>query len=166
MGGFLIYNWPWKIMQIHIVSVGKKNSKELAVLIQKYQSRLAKSYLVQWDIIKHSPLPRELAIDKESSDILNKIPPKAAVWLLDESGAQLNNKQLAHKLTETSALKENQLYIIIGGAYGVNESVKNRVDFIWSLSKLVFPHQMVRLLLIEQIYRSTEISKGSSYHHT
>ena len=152
-------------MQLHIVSVGNKNSKELAVLIQKYQERLTKNYSVQWEIIKHSPLPHELAIDKESSDILSKIPPKAAVWLLDESGIQLNNAQLAVKLSETSARQENQLYIIIGGAYGVNEVVKNRADFIWSLSKLVYPHQVVRLLLIEQIYRSTEILKGSSYHH-
>jgi 23S rRNA (pseudouridine1915-N3)-methyltransferase len=56
--------------------------------------------------------------------------------------------------------------IIIGGAYGVDENVRKRADLIWSLSPLVFPHQLVRLLLIEQLYRAQEIAAGHPYHHS
>ena len=58
-----------------------------------------------------------------------------------------------------------QVVIIIGGAYGVNETVQKRADFVWSLSNLVFPHQLVRLILTEQLYRSQEIANGNPYHH-
>jgi 23S rRNA (pseudouridine1915-N3)-methyltransferase len=84
---------------------------------------------------------------------------------LDETGRQLNNQQLATKLEEAMQQKNNSLVIIIGGPYGVSENIKKRADFVWSLSKLVLPHQLVRLFLIEQLYRSAEISKNSGYHH-
>jgi 23S rRNA (pseudouridine1915-N3)-methyltransferase len=152
-------------MKILIISVGKKNSPELDTLINNYQKRLVYSKNISWLFIKPSPLPASEAKEKESAEIIKNIPPKTVVWLLDETGRQLNNQQLATKLEEAMQQKNNSLVIIIGGPYGVSENIKKRADFVWSLSKLVLPHQLVRLFLIEQLYRSAEISKNSGYHH-
>jgi 23S rRNA (pseudouridine1915-N3)-methyltransferase len=152
-------------MKIVIISVGKKNSPELDILINNYQKRLAFSKNISWLFIKPSPLPASEAKEKESAEIIKNIPPKTVVWLLDETGRQLNNEQLATELEEAMQQKNNSLRVIIGGPYGVNENIKQRADFVWSLSKLVLPHQLVRLFLIEQLYRSAEISKNSAYHH-
>ena len=83
--------------------------------------------------------------------------------MLDETGKNIDSPSLSHKLEQLTI--QNQIVFIIGGAYGVDERIKQRANFIWSLSGLVFPHMLVRLILIEQIYRTQEILKGGPYHH-
>ena len=87
------------------------------------------------------------------------------VWLLDETGVQLTSPELSEKIETLKNGSTKDLFIIIGGAYGVDKTIKDRVDFNWSLSKLVFPHLLVRLILVEQLYRAHEIARGSGYHH-
>ena len=87
------------------------------------------------------------------------------VVLLDETGQQLTSEKLAAliRLRTNDGIK--RLVFIIGGAYGVDEEVKKRADFTWSLSSLTFPHQLVRLILAEQVYRACTIIKNEKYHH-
>jgi 23S rRNA (pseudouridine1915-N3)-methyltransferase len=153
-------------MKLQIISVGKKNQPELEKLIIEYQKRISVFTSISWKILKTSSLPLHLAINKESEDILKVIPEKSIVWLLDEAGLQLNNYDLAKNLQQTLQQKYNELVVVIGGPYGVSQQLKSRADFTWSLSKLVFPHLLVRLILIEQLYRSSEIIKNSGYHHS
>ncbi|MGE5327716.1 MAG: 23S rRNA (pseudouridine(1915)-N(3))-methyltransferase RlmH, partial [Thiobacillus sp.] len=87
-----------------------------------------------------------------------------AVILLDEAGKLINSQDLSRKLTEYFNRSKNIVFVI-GGAYGVHDALFERADFIWSLSPLVFPHQLVRLILTEQIYRAQEIDAGHPYHH-
>ena len=84
--------------------------------------------------------------------------------LLDERGKALGSPGLSTLLGEQLHASRT-VVVIIGGAYGVDATVHDRAQFIWSLSPLVFPHQLVRLILTEQIYRAEQISVGGSYHH-
>jgi len=82
--------------------------------------------------------------------------------LLDERGRNLSSPELSAVIVEHTS---QSIVFIIGGAYGVTDDVRRRANLVWSLSKLVFPHQLVRLILTEQLYRAQEIARGGKYHH-
>jgi 23S rRNA (pseudouridine1915-N3)-methyltransferase len=152
-------------MKITIISVGKKHDQNLASAVDDYSQRLTRAYSLHWQFIAPSGKNDDLARIEESQAILNKIPSSAYIMLLDERGTQVTSIDLSARL---EVLKNNaiaQLVIVIGGAFGVDDAVRNRADFVWSLSDLVFPHQIVRLLVVEQLYRASEIARGSGYHH-
>jgi len=102
--------------------------------------------------------------EEETLRILEKIKPNDFVILLDERGKNISSPEFA-KLLSNGFVNSQNFVIVIGGAFGVTEELRKRANFVWSLSKLVFPHQIVRLVLIEQIYRAQEISSGGKYHH-
>ena len=115
-------------------------------------------------ILPHSAREGDAARADESARLLAKISDEDYVVLLDERGTNLDSPSLSSYLL--SSLQRSQpVVMIIGGAYGVDESIQQRANLIWSLSKLVFPHQLVRLILAEQIYRAQEIAGGRPYHH-
>jgi 23S rRNA (pseudouridine1915-N3)-methyltransferase len=153
-------------MKITIITIGKPSSKHISELIDDYQKRV--KFNIEWAVIPHQTKINqpELIIKQESDLIIKKLELKRGDYkiLLDESGKIINSNELA-KIIDDSANNSLNLIFIIGGAYGVSEELKKKVDFMWSLSKLVFPHQIVRLILTEQIYRAVSINKGSSYHH-
>jgi len=149
---------------IKIIAVGKKHEDWVASGIERYQKRLKKPYDVEWVFMAHSAQSGLVARESESEAILSKLKHDDYVILLDEKGQNVDSMELSSKIT----FKLNQsakVVVLIGGAYGVDERVHERADFVWSLSKLVFPHQLVRLILAEQIYRFQEISLGNPYHH-
>lgn len=146
-------------MKILIICVGKKHDALLSPSIEHYEGRLKHFVRVEWQIIPSSD------IGSESSSICDKLKPNDKVVLLDEDGKSVDNVGLAQVIEQTQNNAVDRLVLIIGGAYGVNDDVKSRADYIFSLSKLVFPHQLVRLILVEQLYRSYSILSGSKYHH-
>lgn len=93
---------------------------------------------------------------------MSRLKPHDFVILLDERGRNLNSPELSRLILDHT---DQHIVIIIGGAYGVTETLHRRADIVWSLSRLVFPHQLVRLMLAEQLYRTQEIARGGSYHH-
>ena len=86
--------------------------------------------------------------------------------MLDENGKQLNSEGLAAFIQLRANESIKNIVLLIGGAYGVSDEVKSRANYQWSLSKLVFPHQLVRLLLAEQVYRACSINRNEKYHHS
>ena len=149
---------------ITILAVGKKHEDWVNMGIERYEKRLKKPFDVKWILLPHSSRDGLEARRSESDLLLSRIAERDVVLLLDEVGAILDSPSLSTLLTKQFVDARN-VVVVIGGAYGVDERIHDRADVIWSLSKLVFPHQLVRLLLIEQIYRSQEITNGSSYHH-
>ena len=103
--------------------------------------------------------------DAESRLFLEAIDPVDYVVLLDERGRMLDSPGLAGLLQERALNGAKRVHFLIGGAFGVNENLRKRADFVWQLSKLVFPHQLVRLILAEQVYRACSINRGEKYHH-
>jgi 23S rRNA (pseudouridine1915-N3)-methyltransferase len=151
-------------MPVRILAVGKKHESWVQEGIQRYEKRLQRPFDVSWQLLSHSAREGDAARSEESGRILDKINDGDYVILLDERGTNLDSPSLSSYIL--SPLQRSQaVVIIIGGAYGVDASVHQRANLIWSLSKLVFPHQLVRLILAEQIYRAQEIAGGRPYHH-
>lgn len=152
-------------MAIRIIAVGKKHESWVQEGIERYQRRLKKPFDIDWVFLPHSSQEDASARQEESGRILAKLAQSDYVILLDELGRNITSPTLADTLEESFS-RSRSVVIVIGGAYGVNDELRERADFIWSLSKLVFPHQLVRLILVEQLYRAQEIQNGGKYHHS
>lgn len=151
-------------MPIKILAIGKKHEAWVVDGIERYQERLKRPFNVEWILLPHSSLDGNRARQEESGRILSRLDANDYVILLDELGKNINSPELSGLLVAKLDLSI-QIVLIIGGAYGVDETIHNRANFVWSLSRLVFPHQLVRLILSEQIYRAQEIASGKPYHH-
>lgn len=149
---------------IHIIAIGKKHDAWLKDAIERYEKRLRTPFSVSWKLLSHSEQTDAVACREESARLLASVTDQDYVILLDETGHNLTSPALAQKL-DSCFTTARPVTVIIGGAYGVDEQLKARADFIWSLSRLVFPHQLVRLILIEQLYRAQSIQNGARYHH-
>jgi 23S rRNA (pseudouridine1915-N3)-methyltransferase len=151
-------------MPIRILAVGKKHESWVAEGIERYEKRLKKPFRCEWVLLPHSAREGIAARQEESERLLLRLSDQDYVVLLDERGKIFDSPAVS-RLLQQQLDASKTVVIIIGGAYGVDERVHGRADVVWSLSALVFPHQLVRLLLTEQLYRSQEIAAGNPYHH-
>ncbi len=149
---------------IRIIAIGKKHESWVTDGIERYQKRLRRPFDIEWVILPHSSLNDIAARQDESRRIISRLNADDYTVLLDERGKIIDSPTLSLLISKPLE-SSKQITIIIGGAYGVDDLVHQRADFVWSLSHLVFPHQLVRLMLTEQIYRSQEIAGGKPYHH-
>ena len=157
-------------MKIHCWSIGKSNEPYVAEGIELFTKRLKHYFPVEWTII---PVPKQTAMLSEA-DLKKKEGALILEWLqlddylitLDERGKQTSSEELAAFIQQRANESRKRLIFLIGGAYGIDDAVLKRADFKWSLSKLVFPHQLVRLILAEQLYRACTILRGEKYHHS
>jgi 23S rRNA (pseudouridine1915-N3)-methyltransferase len=156
-------------MKIQFWSVGKNNESFVDEGIKLFTKRISNYYPVEWQIIS---TPKNAAVlseadlkQKEGETILNLLKKDDYLILLDERGKTLTSEGVANFIQQRANESEKQLVFLIGGAFGVSKSVFERADYIWSLSPLVFPHQLVRLILSEQIYRACSINRNEKYHH-
>ena len=157
-------------MKIQFWSIGKNDEPYVSNGIQDFTKRISRYYPVHWDII---PVPKNAASmspdeqkKQESKLLLEKISKEDYLVALDENGKEMNSIQLASFIQSRANDSVRQVIFLIGGAFGLYESVLKRADFKWSLSKLTFPHQLVRLILAEQIYRACTIQRNEKYHHS
>jgi len=151
-------------MAIRVLAVGRKHETWVAEGIDRYAKRLKKPFDLSWQLIAHSARQDDAARAEESERLLAKLTGNEFVVLLDERGKAIDSPALSRRLLDPLETSRS-VTVIIGGAYGVDRQVHQRADFVWSLSPLVFPHQLVRLILTEQVYRAQEIAGGRSYHH-
>jgi 23S rRNA (pseudouridine1915-N3)-methyltransferase len=151
-------------MAIRILAIGKKHESWVAEGIERYEKRLKKPFDCEWVLLPHSSREGITARQEESERILQRVSDDEYVILLDERGKLFDSPALSQLLLMPLEASR-RVTLIIGGAYGVDETVHQRANSVWSLSPLVFPHQLVRLILAEQIYRAQEISAGNPYHH-
>lgn len=149
---------------ITILAIGKKHESWVVDGIERYQKRLRAPFNVEWVLLPHSTLQTDSARSEESQRINARINDDAFVVLLDERGKRLPSPDLS-RLLEMPFNSSRAIVFIIGGAYGVDETAHVRADVTLSLSDMVFPHQLVRLILIEQLYRAQSIATGGKYHH-
>lgn len=151
-------------MPIRILAVGKKHESWVSNGIERYEKRLKKPFTLEWVLLPHSAREGIAARQEESERIITRLSADDYVVLLDERGKLHDSPGLSALLLSPLQSSKN-VTIIIGGAYGVDQTVHDRANHVWSLSPLVFPHQLVRLILAEQIYRAQEIAAGGPYHH-
>lgn len=151
-------------MSVKVLAIGKKHESWVSEGIDRYAKRLKKPFDLTWQLLAHSAREGDTARQEESARILAKVGERDHVVLLDERGRNVDSPGLARHLQARFDAGQ-AVTVVIGGAYGVDETVHARADFVWSLSNLVFPHQLVRLVLAEQLYRAQEIAGGGPYHH-
>lgn len=151
-------------MSLHILAVGKKHESWVLEGIERYQKRLKAPFLPEWVLMAHSSFDGVKARQDESGRILSRLTAYDFIILLDERGKTLDSPYLAGVLEEQLD-RSQKVLIIVGGAFGVTDELRDKVHLVWSLSPLVFPHQLVRLIVTEQLYRSQQIIVGGSYHH-
>lgn len=142
---------------IRIICGGKKNTGVFFEIISEYEKRLRRPYDIHWKYYEEDKLVRKLAdwpFDKA----------KEYVICCDERGKNISSDEFSSVLTSVFE-GSREVVILIGGAYGFEPFVREKADFVWSFSKLVFPHQLFRSMVIEQIYRASQIAVGGKYHH-
>ena len=157
-------SWGVLALSIHVITVGKRHEAWVTDGIQRFIKRLKKPYDVTFKLVPHTTAGEQRSRDEESAAITKQLRSSDHVILLDERGKNFSSPQLADHLQQLFDTSRS-VALVIGGAYGVNDQLRARVDTVWSLSNLVFPHQLVRLMVTEQIYRAQEISAGRPYHH-
>jgi 23S rRNA (pseudouridine1915-N3)-methyltransferase len=156
-------------MKLSFWSIGKANESYVSEGIQDFTKRINRYFKAEWEIL---PVPKnagnlsemDLRI-KEGETILEWLNDDDYLVTLDERGKQLTSEGLAQFLQTRANSSTKQIVFLIGGIYGIDKAVLKRTDFTWSLSQLVFPHQLVRLILAEQVYRACTILRNEKYHH-
>ncbi len=137
--------------------------------VDEYLKRLKRYLRVEMlvipDVRSGKNFPIEQLMRKEEELILSSIANGSEVFLLDEQGREYTSVELASFVEEKMVSGTKELTLIIGGAYGVTQAVKLRVSGVIALSKLTFSHQMIRVILFEQLYRAMTIIRGEPYHH-
>ena len=149
---------------IKIIAIGRKHESWITDGLERYQKRLKAPWNVEWVLLPHSAREGLVARQEESSTILSRLKDDDFVILLDERGKLFGSPALSRQIEQTFPAGKSPVFVI-GGAYGVDDSLTARANLVWSLSPLVFPHQLVRLILAEQLYRAQEIAAGHPYHH-
>ena len=157
-------------MKIQFWSVGKAHETYVKQGVDLFTKRISHYYPVEWrlfPIAKNSALGNvTIAKKSEADSVLSALNADDILVVLDERGKIWNSLDLADFIEKRANESARNIIFLIGGAYGVHESLLNRSQYSWSLSKLVFPHQLVRLILAEQIYRACTIIRNEKYHHS
>lgn len=158
-------------MNITIISVGKIREKYLKLGIAEFEKRLKSYCKLTFYEVPDEQAPETLSnqelleiIHKEGERILRKIKPHHYIIALDIKGEDLSSVQLAQKLEHLSIQGKSSITFIIGGSNGLSDQVLQRANSKLSFSKMTFPHQLMKLILLEQIYRSFRIIRGEPYH--
>jgi 23S rRNA (pseudouridine1915-N3)-methyltransferase len=146
-------------VKILIISPGKRHAIEYRTAIAEYETRLRSALPIDW------LFPAVGTKESEGAAVLKAIQDDDTVLLLDETGKDIDSPGLAACLDRELNNGAKRLVIVIGGAFGVSEEVKERANHTYRLSALVFPHMLVRLILVEQLYRAWSIRAGGKYHH-
>lgn len=148
---------------IKIICVGRLKEKYLKDAIEEYSKRLSK--YTKLEIVELKDLDYDITktIKEEGQSILKHIEEKEYVITLEINGKQLSSTEFA-SILEKANIEYSNITFVIGGSYGLSNDVINRSNYHLSFSKLTFPHQLFRIVLLEQIYRAYKINNNESYH--
>lgn len=158
-------------MKIQIICIGKLKEKYWTDASAEYLKRLSRYCDIQITELKEAKLPdrassaqEEMVKDEEGKNILKHIKDESYVITLEIKGKTLSSEAMSQKIRDLSLEGRSHVTFIIGGSLGLSSHVSDRADFKLSFSAMTFPHQMMRVILLEQIYRSFKIIKGETYH--
>ena len=156
-------------MKISLLAIGKSHEAYIKEGTEEFTKRISRYFPIEWNII---PVPKNAGMlsemdlkKKEAEAILQWTRPDDFLVALDEKGKQLTSEGLTNLLETRMNESTKNLVFLIGGAFGLDEKILSKANFTWSLSQLTFPHQLVRLILTEQIYRACTILRNEKYHH-
>ncbi len=158
-------------MNIRIIAVGKIKEKYIQDGIKEFSKRLSRYCVLDIIEIEDEKAPENLSVKemeivkyKEGEKILTKVPQNSFIISLEIQGKQISSVDLSKKMEDLMIDGVNDITFVIGGSLGLSQVVSNRANYKLSFSKMTFPHQLMRLILLEQIYRGFRIMKGEPYH--
>ena len=156
-------------MKLQFWAIGKNNEPYVKAGVEEFTKRIGNYFKVEWNIL---PVPKNAGMlsemdlkKKEGETILEWLRKDDYLVALDERGKQLSSIKLADFIQARANESVKRLVFVIGGAFGLDAAVLKQANYSWSLSELTFPHQLVRLILAEQVYRACTIMKNEKYHH-
>ncbi len=156
-------------MKIALLQAGKTYDKNMSEIASLYSSRISKYYTFETVTLPELKDTKNMPVNeqkiKEGKKILRNVFPDDFVVVLDERGREMRTVELASWLDKLFMMPKKRIVFVIGGPWGISEEAYERADYRLSLSRMTFPHQLVRLLFLEQIYRAITIIKGEPYHH-
>ncbi len=171
MDNLLLINKMEEIMKITIIAVGKLKEKYWKQAIAEYEKRLSAYTKVEIIEVPDEKAPENMSDkeieqvkEKEGQRILAKVKPQSTVITLEIQGKMLSSEALAKEIDQRMTQGASDFTFIIGGSNGLHQDVMNRSNFALSFSKMTFPHQMMRVVLLEQVYRAFKINRGEAYH--
>ncbi len=159
------------LISVTVIALGKLKEKYMREFSEEYQKRL--SAYCKLNIIELTPKPlsdnpseNEIknALAAEAQQIKQKIPSNSYVFSMCIEGKQSPSEDFSRKLSEITVNGKSNIVFVIGSSFGLSDEIKNISDFKFSMSEMTFPHQMARIMLLEQIYRAFQISNGGKYH--
>lgn len=158
-------------MNINIIAIGKIKEKFTKEAIKEFQKRLSRYCKLNIVELEDEKAPQNLSQkdmdiikDKEGERILNKLNPSSYIIALDIKGKSLSSEDFSKKMEDLMVEGNNHITFIIGGSIGLSKEVLSKCNYKLSFSKMTFPHQLMRLILLEQIYRGFRIMKNEPYH--
>ena len=158
-------------MKIQIVCIGKLKEKYWTEAVGEYSKRLGRFCTLEIVELKEARLPDKASAAEEENvkleegrAILNHLADSTYVITLEVQGKQLSSEELAARLDDLAGMGRSDVAFVIGGSLGLSAEVSRRADFRLSFSRMTFPHQMMRVVLLEQIYRSFKINRNETYH--
>ncbi len=156
-------------MKISLLAVGKIASAPIRELVEVYTSRLTHyipfDHISLPDLRNTKTLTRDQQKQAEGKAILDSLRPSDFVILLDERGRQFSSRELSEMVQQKANSLAGRMVFVVGGPYGFSQEVYARANSKLSLSKMTFPHEMARMLIVEQLYRAMTILRGEPYHH-
>lgn len=158
-------------MNISIITIGKLKEKYLKAGIDEYLKRLSSYAKIEVIEMPDEKAPEELSLaemeqvkQKEGIKLLSKLSPDTYVIALAIDGKMKSSEELADSLDKLATYGKSKIAFVIGGSLGLSHEVLKRADEKLSFSKMTFPHQLMRLILLEQVYRAFRINRGEPYH--
>jgi len=159
------------MIQITVISVGKIKEKYFVSAIEEYEKRLKRYASMNLIELKDEAVPdtlseneRRIVLEKEGQRIIEKIPHGSYVVALCVEGKQISSEELSEFINNSALSGKSHITFIIGGSLGLSDEVKKKADFKLSFSKMTFPHRLMKVILMEQIYRAFTIIEGKTYH--
>jgi 23S rRNA (pseudouridine1915-N3)-methyltransferase len=155
-------------LKIKVLNIGKTKAPYLVTGEEEYKKRLSHYVSLEWVVladVSAKGMSKELIKEKEAELFLKQIKTEDYVWLLDEKGKTFTSREWSQQIQKLMNAGTKTCVLIIGGAFGFHDSVYQRANARLSFSAMTFSHEMIRMFLLEQLYRSFSILKGESYHH-
>ena len=159
------------MLKIRIIAMGKLTEASFREAAGEYARRIARFYSLTVDELKPEPLPASpspgdirAALDREAARILGAVPPRAVLWAMCVEGRTMSSEEFSEKISRTAQTGAGELCLVIGSSCGLSERVKQKAALRLSVSPMTFPHELFRVMLLEQIYRAGEIGAGGKYH--
>ncbi|HEY8297585.1 MAG TPA: 23S rRNA (pseudouridine(1915)-N(3))-methyltransferase RlmH [Candidatus Baltobacteraceae bacterium] len=153
-------------MQLRLIAVGKLREPYVAAACADFRKRLTPYYPYEEVEVRAADGSDADAATREESERIRKLlRPDDRLWLLDRTGIQLASAALSARLETIGNSGVNRLTFAIAGTYGADKSLRQRAEFLWSLSELTFLHEWARMIVLEQLYRAAKIARNEPYHH-